>query len=117
MRARHLSICVHHIDSAFLSACSACVRHSRTMSSSTCAQSPTIGTSALTFLLIDDGSISMWIFFEPGEKASSRPVMRSSKRAPTQTMTSQSCIAMLAFQRAVHAEHAEPLRIGGRIGP
>jgi hypothetical protein len=31
-----------------------------------------------------------------GENASSRPVMRSSKRAPMQIMTSQSCIAMLA---------------------
>ena len=40
--------------------------------------------------------MSIWIFFEPGEKASSRPVMRSSKRAPTQIITSQSCIDMLA---------------------
>ncbi len=40
--------------------------------------------------------MSTWIFFEPGEKASSRPVMRSSKRAPMQIITSQSCIAMLA---------------------
>ena len=38
----------------------------------------------------------MWILREPGENASSRPVMRSSKRAPTQTMTSQSCITLLA---------------------
>ena len=38
----------------------------------------------------------MWIFFEFGENALIRPVMRSSKRAPMQTMTSQSCIAMLA---------------------
>jgi len=59
-------------------------------------QSPTIGTSTLTFLLIDDGSMSMWIFFDPGENASIRPVMRSSKRAPTQIITSQSCIDMLA---------------------
>ena len=55
-----------------------------------------IGTSTRMFLLIEDGSISMWIFFEPGENASVRPVMRSSKRAPTHSMTSQSCIAMLA---------------------
>ena len=48
------------------------------------------------FLLIEDGSTSMWIFFEPGENASVRPVMRSSKRAPMQTIRSQSCIAMLA---------------------
>ena len=61
-----------------------------------CAQSPTMPISTCTFLLIDDGSMSMWIFFEPGEKASSRPVMRSSNRAPTQTITSQSCIARFA---------------------
>ena len=42
--------------------------------------------------------MSMWIFFEPGEKASSRPVMRSSKRAPTAIIRSQSCIAQLASQ-------------------
>ncbi len=40
--------------------------------------------------------MSMWIFFEPGEKALSRPVTRSSKREPTATMTSQSCIAWFA---------------------
>ena len=57
-----------------------------------------IGTSTLTFLLIEDGSMSTWIFFEPGEKASSRPVMRSSKRAPMQIIRSQSCIAQFASQ-------------------
>ena len=40
--------------------------------------------------------MSTWIFFEPGEKASSRPVMRSSKRAPIAIITSQSCMAWLA---------------------
>jgi len=40
--------------------------------------------------------MSTWIFFEPGEKASSRPVMRSSKRAPMQIITSQSCISRFA---------------------
>ena len=68
------------------------------MSSSTWAQSPMIGTSTLTFLLIEDGSMSTWILVEPGEKASSRPVMRSSKRAPMQIIRSQSCIAQLASQ-------------------
>ena len=48
------------------------------------------------FLLIDEGSMSMWTLNEPGEKASVRPVMRSSKRAPMQSMKSQSCIAQLA---------------------
>ena len=36
------------------------------------------------------------VFLEPGENASSRPVMRSSKRAPTLIITSQSCMALLA---------------------
>ncbi len=40
--------------------------------------------------------MSMWILVEPGEKASSRPVTRSSKRAPMQIIRSQSCIARLA---------------------
>ena len=55
-----------------------------------------IGISALTVLEMDEGSMSIWIFFELGENAFSRPVMRSSKRAPTQIMTSQPCIARLA---------------------
>ena len=66
------------------------------MSSSTLAASPTIPMSARTFLEIEDGSMSMWILREPGEKASSLPVTRSSKRAPMATMTSQSCMALLA---------------------
>ena len=40
--------------------------------------------------------MSTWIFFEPGAKAASRPVTRSSKRAPMLIMRSQSCIAQLA---------------------
>ena len=45
-----------------------------------------------------------------------RPVMRSSKRAPTAIITSQSCMAQVGLVGAVHAEHAEPLLVGGRIG-
>ena len=66
------------------------------MSSSTWPQSPMIGISTLTFLLIEAGSISTWNLLEAGENASSRPVMRSSKRAPIQIITSQPCIARLA---------------------
>ena len=57
-----------------------------------------LGANAMlpAFLSQEDGSISAWIFFELGEKALRRPVMRSSKRAPTQIITSQSCMAMLA---------------------
>src|SRR4029453_8376517 len=84
LRARHLSIRAPHACSDFLSGWIALVRHRRTRSSRTCAQSPTIGTSALTFLLMDEGSMSTWIFFDPGENASIRPVIRSSKRAPMQ---------------------------------
>src|SRR5207237_4715093 len=43
------------------------------MSASTSPQSPMIGTSTRMFLLIEDGSMSMWIFFEFGENASVRP--------------------------------------------
>ena len=39
--------------------------------------------------------MSTWIFFEFGEKAASRPVTRSSKRAPMLIIRSQSCIARL----------------------
>ena len=60
--------------------------------------------------------MSMCTFFEPGEKASSRPVMRSSKRAPTAIIRSQSCIVWLGFVGAVHAEHAEPVLSRSRIG-
>ena len=75
----------------FASALNTCSRSPITL-----AASPMIGTSTRMFLLIEDGSMSMWIFFEPGENASMRPVMRSSKRAPMHSITSQSCIAMLA---------------------
>ena len=40
--------------------------------------------------------MSTWILREPGENASSRPVMRSSKRAPMHSITSQSCIVQFA---------------------
>ena len=43
--------------------------------------------------------MSMWIFFELGEKSASRPVTRSSNRAPTSIITSQPCIARLASYR------------------
>ena len=86
------------------------------MSSSTLAASPTMPTSTRTFLLIDEGSISMWIFFEPGEKASSRPVTRSSKRAPTADHHVAVVHGVVGLEGAVHAEHAEPLRVGGRKG-
>ena len=66
------------------------------MSASTEATSPTMGTWTRMFLLIEEGSMSMWTLSEPGLKASVRPVMRSSKRAPMQSIRSQSCIVQLA---------------------
>jgi hypothetical protein len=53
-------------------------------------------SSALTFLLIEDGSMSTWIFFEKGENASRHREVR--------------------LVGAVHAEHAEELRVGARVG-
>src|ERR1700750_3475504 len=80
LRARHLAISCHHglRSGFFVSALNTCKR-----SPSTLAASPMIGISTWMFLLIDDGSISIWIFLEPGENASTRPVIRSSNRAPT----------------------------------
>ncbi len=59
-------------------------------------QSPTIGMSTLMFFEIDEGSMSMWMISAFGENASTRPVTRSSKRAPTATRQSEWCTAMLA---------------------
>ena len=51
---------------------------------------------ALTTLLIDAGSMSMWILRDPGQNSSSLPVTRSSNLAPTQTTRSAWCIARFA---------------------
>ena len=42
------------------------------------------------------GPMSIWILQALGAKLSRRPVTRSSKRAPMQTITSHPCIARLA---------------------
>ena len=47
-------------------------------------------------MLIELGSMSICALREFGENASSRPVMRSSKRAPMQNIASQPCMAMFA---------------------
>ena len=60
--------------------------------------------------------MSMWIFFEPGEKASSRPVTRSSKRAPTADHHVAVVHGVVGLEGAVHADHAQPGRIVGRKG-
>ena len=66
-------------------------------SCSTSLVSPTMGMSTLTRLLIDEGSMSMWMILRSTEaKCLGLPITRSSKRAPTASSTSQCCIVMLA---------------------
>ena len=67
--------------------------YSRVSFGSTSLASPTIGMWAGTFLPISAGSTSMWTNFARGANSESLPVMRSSKRAPTQTIRSASSIA------------------------
>jgi acetolactate synthase-1/2/3 large subunit len=70
--------------------------HTPIIASSAWPTSAMIGRSTRTFLLTLDRSISTWIFFECGAKASSRPVTRSSNRAPSATIRSALFIARLA---------------------
>ena len=95
-RPRQSSICFHHLATAAEAVFDPRAFQSASMSSSTAATSPTIGTWTWMFLLIEEGSMSTWTLNDPGEKASVRPVIRSSKRAPMQSMKSQSCIVQLA---------------------
>ena len=60
--------------------------------------------------------MSMWIFCESGLNALSRPVTRSSKRAPIVQHHVAAVHREIGLVGAVHAQHAEELRIGGRIG-
>ena len=96
LSSRLSSICRHQSSSAWRLAARPCAYHDAIRSASTEPASPTMPMSTRTFLLMELASISIWTFLEFGEKASSRPVTRSSNRAPTQTMTSQSCMALLA---------------------
>jgi hypothetical protein len=96
LRARQPSICSHHGAIASVRGSLVLLRQMRTISSAPAAIADDRQVDPRTFLLIDEGSISTWIFVEPGENASMRPVMRSSKRAPILIIRSQSCIAMLA---------------------
>ena len=57
---------------------------------------PTIGRSAARFFPISTGSMSTWMTRAWGAKASSRPVTRSSKRAPSAMIRSVSVNAMFA---------------------
>src|SRR4051812_49675551 len=76
----------------------------------TSPQSPTMPSSARTILLIDDRSISTWILRACGANASSRPVTRSSKRAPSATIRSARFIARLASYVPRSEEHTSELQ-------
>jgi hypothetical protein len=68
-------------------------------------------------ILVDGGWINIDMdLLRPGEKASSRPVMRSSKRAPILNHDIAIMHRQIGFISAVHAQHAKELRIIG-IGP
>jgi hypothetical protein len=53
--------------------------------------------------------MSMWIFLELGEKASSRPVMRSSKTGADADHDIAIMHRHVGFIGAVHAQHAQPV--------
>ena len=71
-RASH-SICRHQPAIASRSCGAASSFQASISAASTRAASPTIATSTLTFLLMMDGSMSAWIFFEPGREGVQPP--------------------------------------------
>ncbi|GBU22548.1 hypothetical protein R80B4_02458 [Fibrobacteres bacterium R8-0-B4] len=58
--------------------------------------SPTTGTSTCTILETEAGSTSMCMTEALGANLATKPVTRSSKRTPTETIRSHSCKARLA---------------------
>ena len=58
--------------------------------------------------------MSIWIFRDPGLNAFSRPVTRSSNRAPIASMHVAAVHRQVRLVGAVHAQHAEELRVAGR---
>jgi hypothetical protein len=68
-------------------------------------------------VLVDRGRVDIGVDLQRfGEKAFSRPVTRSSKRAPMLNITSQPVHRQIGFVGAVHAQHAEELRVAAGIG-
>ena len=65
----------------------------------------------MRFLPISAGSMSAWMTSAPGANESRLPVTRSSKRAPSEMIRSLRCSAGDGRDRAVHAGHAEVLRV------
>src|SRR5258707_14052870 len=86
--ARQSAICFHHAVNAG-SAESIYSFQTLIIARKARAASAMIGRSTRMFLLIWAASISRWIFFDAGEKASTRPVTRSSKREPSAIKRSQ----------------------------
>jgi hypothetical protein len=66
LRARHVSICAHHAFSAFFELAATGLPERR-ISSSTMADIAHDRHIDMDVLVDRDGSISIWIFFEPGE--------------------------------------------------
>jgi hypothetical protein len=88
--------------------------HAAISASSARPASPTIGTSTGTFLLIDELSMSTWIFLTSAERVepSGHPVV---ERAPIPAAR-RSRARQVGLVGAVHSQHAEELRIAGRVG-
>ena len=63
------------------------------------------------FFVIEDGSMSMWMISACGEKASTLPVTRSSKRAPTATRHVGVVHRHVGVVGPVHAQHLQRQRV------
>ena len=70
----------------------------------------------MTSFEISAGSTSRWTTFASGAKVESLPVTRSSKRAPSAMSEVGVLDGVVREARAVHAEHAEALRVRLREG-
>ena len=114
---RHSLICAHHGDERLDVGLATPPRGSaRSARCSTSLTSPTIGMSTLTRLEIDDGSMSMWMILRSTDaKCFGLPITRSSKRAPIGEQHVAVLHRHVRFVGAVHAEHAEELRVARRV--
>ena len=91
-------------------------RQAPSSASSVRSASPITGTSTATFLLIDDGSISTWILWLAGREAvepAGDPVVEAGTDIDHDVAVVHRHVG---FVGAVHAEHADELLVGGRIG-
>ena len=95
--ARQVFICSNHALRAIVFCSGFSVAMISFMSANTDLTSPTMGTSIFTRFDMDAGSMSMWIMVRGLDKKSVvLPITLSSKRAPTASKTSHSCMAILA---------------------